>query len=45
MSDEALKQYRVFLHPDKDSNHPPVVNELRKVMMEQLLETHKHQKI
>ena len=44
MSDEALKQYRVFLHPDKDNNHSPFVNELRKAMMEQLLEAQKRQR-
>ena len=44
MTDEAQKQYRIFLHPDKDSNHSPLVNDLRKAMMEQLLECQKRQK-
>lgn len=43
-TDEAMKQYRVFLHPDKDSNYSPAVNELRKTMMAQLLEADKHRR-
>jgi len=40
-TDEALKQYRVFLHSDTDYKFSPVVNELRAAMMEQLLEADK----
>ena len=41
-TDEDMKQYRVFLHPDKNNNHSPAVNELRKAIFEQLLEADKH---
>lgn len=44
MTDETLKQYLIFLHPDKDSKHPAAVNDLRKAMMGQLLEVQKRQR-
>lgn len=48
MTDEAIKQYRVFLHSDKDKEiekkYSPEVNELRAAMLEQLLESVKRRR-
>ena len=44
-TDEALKQYRVFLHSDTDYKFSPVVNELRAAMLEQLLESGKRRRV
>ena len=47
-TDEALKQYRVFLSSDKDADiekkYSPAVNELRAAMLEQLLESDKRRR-
>lgn len=39
--DNSLKKLRIWLHPDHNSNHDPVINAVRAQLLEQLLEAQK----
>ena len=41
---EAEKQVLIFLHADKNANHPEVINEVRARMMDQFLNAKKNKK-